>query len=267
MNEIELSFFGEPVLFRTNSPLLSEVLAGCMNMSLPDPDEPEKKDGAVVELTVNEPVININSEQLPQYMFKAVNALARALNYRFLFLHACAFSHNQHCTVFSGPSGSGKTTLSMMAHHMGYNVLGEDLIALDWKKGHVFPILFPFRPRPFTRKLFTKWFGPEAKGLNINRQLGLKSNSKNFPISRLFLTEKENHIIKGMVKATFGHGDMPLHIITNQVATAVTNCHLKHCPQVHIDPFIDKDKILKAFRLWVESESMNCPQMIFKNRS
>ncbi len=267
MREIELSFFGEPVLFRTNSPLLSEVLASCMNMSMLDPHEPVKKIRVVVALTVNEPVNDINSEHLPKYLIKAVNRFALALNHRFLFIHGCAFSHDQHCTVFSGPSGSGKTTLAMLAHRMGYNVLGEDIVALDWKKGHVYPILFPFRPRPFTRNLFNKWFGIENKGLNTSGQLGPISAAKNFPITRLFLTEKENHIVKGMVKATFGHKDIPLRTITHQVAKAVANCHIRHCPQVHIDPQIEKGKIFEAFKLWMESESMDCPHAIFKNRS
>lgn len=266
MREKVLSFFGEPLFIATDSPLLTEVLAGCLNMVLPD-DSVSTRPKAGIALTVEAPLDDILSERLPVYLKEAVDQLAQVLNYRFLFLHACAFSRDHDCIVFSGPSGSGKTTLSMLAHHLGYDVLGEDIIALEWETGHVFPVLFPFRPRPFTRNLIHSWFGDASQRNNTHGKTGSKPVHEKRPMGRLYLSGEDPAIITGLVRSVFGHDKLPLHTIMAQVTRATAQCRVRRCPTVYINPDKDKKKAIEAFNTWIKSESADFPEMIFNSRS
>gem|GEM_PF-5515407 len=79
---------------------------------------------------------------------------AAAVAHRFLLLHGATVVCPQgggapsSATAFVGPSRSGKTTLCLAAAALGCQVLGDDIVALEWHSGRVFAVPSPLRPRP-----------------------------------------------------------------------------------------------------------------------
>jgi len=89
--------------------------------------------------------------------------LTTALLDRFLLLHAAAVvlsrrdrgareSPVPRACLFVGSGGSGKTTLGLAAAQRGHTLMGDDLVALDWRSGRLYAMPFPLRPRPDVRR-------------------------------------------------------------------------------------------------------------------
>lgn len=86
--------------------------------------------------------------------------LCRLLAHRFVFLHASAVAipaaevrsasaghAPPNGALFVGPSGSGKTTLAIAGATLGYRVVSDDVVALEWATGLLRGVPFPLRPR------------------------------------------------------------------------------------------------------------------------
>ncbi|HQP37358.1 MAG TPA: hypothetical protein PLI95_19375, partial [Polyangiaceae bacterium] len=86
-----------------------------------------------------------------------------ALAHRFLLLHGGAVcsppgatrndpaSSEPAAVLFIGPGGSGKTTLVLAATRLGWEPMGDDVVALEWQTGRLFAVSAPYRVRPDTR--------------------------------------------------------------------------------------------------------------------
>jgi hypothetical protein len=267
----EFGFFlsGEALVMRTNRPEMAEILSYYLALpSLVDPSELKGRSPHFFELFVREPIKEDSAESVSSSLVEAVHKLAVALNHRFLFIHGCAFSHKNETTVFCGASGSGKTTLSMVADHLGYPVLGEDIVAVDWKEKSVYPTLIPFRPRPFTRRLLERWY--VAKGMTWEEKAPFRpvKMATGLPLRRLFFSgaEKQSNLVS-IFESTFGHDVLEADILALQIAGALSDCRIRKCPRVRIPSEISEAKIAEVFRRWMESKKMDCPKEIFGKSS
>lgn len=64
-------------------------------------------------------------------------ALATILRQRgYLALHACAVAQDGRALAFVGRSGGGKSTLAELFSQRGYDVLNDDVLAIDFSEGH-----------------------------------------------------------------------------------------------------------------------------------
>ena len=69
-------------------------------------------------------------------------ALATLLRQRgLLVLHACALAHNGEAIAFVGKSGGGKSTLAELFSQQGYDVLNDDVLAIDLSQDR--PLVIP----------------------------------------------------------------------------------------------------------------------------
>lgn len=86
--------------------------------------------------------------------------LCRLLAHRFVFLHASAVAipaaergtpsaghAPPNGALLVGPSGSGKTTLAIAGATLGYRLVSDDAVALEWATGLLYGVPFPLRPR------------------------------------------------------------------------------------------------------------------------
>lgn len=102
---------------------------------------------------------------------------AKLLENDILFMHAAGVSKDEAGYIFPAHGGTGKTTLSLNLSRMGYALLGDDLLLVDFKRALVSPY-----PRPL--HLFT---------YNINTlkdakiSLGLKLTVRTKDCIRFFL--------------------------------------------------------------------------------
>ncbi|MCD4715665.1 MAG: hypothetical protein K8R45_02840 [Desulfobacterales bacterium] len=254
---------------RTNRPEMAEILSYYLALpSLVDPSELKGRSPHFFELFVREPIKEDNAESISSSLVEAIHKLAVALNHRFLFIHGCAFSHKNETTIFCGASGSGKTTLSIVADHLGYPVLGEDIVVVDWKERSVYPILIPFKPRPFTRRLLERWYVSKDKTWEEKAPFRPVKVETGLPLQRLFFSGagKRSNLVS-IFESTFGHDVLEPDILARQIARSLSDCRIKRCPRVRIPPEISEAEMSEVFRIWMESTKMECPKEIFGKSS
>ncbi len=264
-----LEIFGESIVLRTNEPEVVEILAHYLGIPNVQPlmhVGPSVRKWAV---TAESPLVSdCYNENLSSLLLSAVHELAAVLNDRFLFIHGCAFSADDRVIIFCGPSGSGKTTLAMVADALGYPVLGEDIVVLDWSTSKVYPLPVPFRPRPFTRSMVKRLYGFKNGSDQQKLPFRPRPGKKEMPLSRIFISNFAEHTsIEAVFESTFGRSALnPAHLIC-QIRQGLDRCRLFRCPPVRIAPSIGKERIGELFQKWLTSEGMHCPKEIFGARS
>lgn len=264
IKDFGLLILGEPILLRTNSSEMAEILAYFFHSHVTGPLEVRGNRAKLLHLSIPEPSTDFKPASVAHILAHAIQELAVTLNDRFVFIHGCAFIHNGEAIAFCGPSGSGKTTISMVAHHLGYRVLSDDVVAVDWKQRRIYSFPLPFRPRPFTRDLLERWQLSKGKtGSNAN-QLRPYMGNHGFPLRRLYLASGEGssnlHTIR---KSIFGSSELdPLELV-RQINHALADCRIKKCPPVRIAPDIDESNMISVFKQWIQTEEMKCPREIF----
>ena len=243
---------------------MAEILAYFFFSHVLGPFEARGSSMRLLHLSIPEPSTNLKPDSVSHILAHAIQELAVTLNDRFLFIHGCAFLHNGEAIAFCGPSGSGKTTLSMVAHHLGYRVLGDDVVAVDWKQRRIYPFPLPFRPRPFTRDLLERWqLSKRETGSNVD-PLRPHGGKHGFPLRRLYLaSDEETSNLHTILESIFGSSELdPLELV-RQINHALANCRIKKCPPVRIAPDIDESNMISVFKQWIQTEKMKCPQEIF----
>lgn len=204
---------------------------------------------------------------LSSYLLAAVDQLARALNYRFLFLHACGFAFEEKGVLYCGPSGSGKTTLAMICQHWGFDVLGEDMVMIEWQTGKIYPLALHFRPRPFTRDLMSVW---QADILDRHRSLGrpaprTRSRVDNYPLKRLFMAGSAGSRIPFLWQNLFGRSSIKPARLFAQISAALAGCRVESVPVLDIDTRQSESDIKQGFYQWLQSEPAKYPNRLFKS--
>jgi len=266
MKEISFTLLGIPLLFRTNSGYLAEFLPSFLGAA--DMQRDPLPGATIAALRLPESALDHpeDPEKVMPFLARAVHRIAVALNSRFLFLHACGIVFNKRAFLFCGRSESGKTTLAMMAQILGYEVLGEDMVAVEWEAGMVYPLSIPFRPRPFTRKLVSRWAQRSGAG-----EIGFPHRPRACPEGRPLDTVYLQGIgsrsrLEALLKSSFGRPDIPDSDLLLQAARAVRKCRIISCDKVNIDPDIQNSELAAVFRSWAASGLKIPPAAIFGPR-
>ena len=260
--------FGEPLFLDTASGETAEILAYYFGFPFLEP-APRPAEGAnIIPLSeIEEPTESESeSDSLPRLLRRAVFGMAKTLNYRFLFLHASAFAGNGGAVLFSGPGGSGKTTLAMVADALGHPVLGEDIVAVDWRTRMVHPMSMPYRPRPFTRRLLREWGLVPTEGKKIILPVRPGFDPGPAPISRLYLSGGENEsTLTTLLNGAFRPSGINPFLVARQLASAVRDAPIHRTPPLRIRKDLDLKRLENAFLRWIEPGGRVYPPDLFEN--
>jgi hypothetical protein len=261
------SIFGESLILRTNSSDFAENLF--VFMGAPFIEETRDSDDSmdrVIEVTVNRSKGRAE-DAFPYYLLKFFTKIAVVLSSRFVFFHACSIAFDDFVVALCGPSGSGKTTLSMAAHHIGYNVSGEDLTVVEWKNGIVWPLTLPFRPRPWTIELLENWHAEKNTPKKINIPYRPRPFKQNLPLRCFFYAGGTRTVTQGIFESVLGAGRIGAQVLARKIPRALAGCTITKSPPVRIDPFISEKKMADVFELWIKSGTPKLPPEIFGKES
>ncbi len=264
MKTYSFSIFDEHLILQTNSSDFAENLSAYM--SIPFIEEKHLLAGnlgRVIKITASSRDITRTTDDFPYYLLKFFTEMAVILNVRFLFFHACSIAYSDGVIALCGPSGSGKTTLSMAAHHMGYDVLGEDLTVVEWRNGIAWPLSIPFRPRPQTLELLETWHSEKDTAEKIDIPYRPRPCQQNFPLRRFVYAGGTKTATQGIFESILGAGRIGVHTLTKRVPRALANCTIVKSPPVRIDPFVSEKRMKEMFELWINSGTPILPPEIF----
>ncbi len=148
MMKITINFYGERVVVCTRDRQLASQITANFHDMVADGTWCGNDCRGDIEVGWNpgEPADMPFADRWAEFSVRFVRSMA----HRFVFVHAAGVAHAGTATLFAGPSRSGKTTLSLAAAQMGLQVLGDDVVAVEWRTGRVYAVPFPFRPRPDT---------------------------------------------------------------------------------------------------------------------
>lgn len=222
--------------------------------------------GRVLDLSGALP--SLNEDPLPALLLEAVHGLAAVLADRFLFLHGCAFGFEEKAALFCGASGSGKTTLAMVAEHLGYPALGEDLVVVEWETGLVHGLAMPFRPRPFTRELLGGWYRDRGGSWARDAPVQPGSAEGSYPLERLFLAGAgKAPAVEALLECAFGRARLDPVVLVQRAATALRGCTVHRCPQVRIAPGTSEARMKQVMEQWLRRPQDPWPTELFGNGS
>ncbi|MCF8061923.1 MAG: hypothetical protein K9M82_05355 [Deltaproteobacteria bacterium] len=205
-----------------------------------------------------------DEDPLPALLLEAVHGLAAVLADRFLFLHGCAFGFEGKAALFCGPSGAGKTTLAMVAEHLGFPALGEDLVVVDWERGWVHGLAMPFRPRPFTRELLDRWYRDRGGSWARDAPVRPGSTEGTYPLERLFLAGAgKAPAVEALLACAFGRAHLDPAVLVRRAATALKGCTVHRCPQVRIAPGTSEARMKKVMDQWLRRPQDPWPTELF----
>jgi len=151
---LTLNLYGEKCSVLSNRPGLSEQIAANFGPLLTSV-EPAPA-GAAADIRVLHGGARPLLRDWEEFSIQLTNAVAR----RFLLLHAGAVTLRDQqgrpvpparAVAFVGSGRRGKTTCALAALHLGHQLVGDDLVALEWRTGRLFALPFPVRPRRDTR--------------------------------------------------------------------------------------------------------------------
>ena len=173
---LRLDLYGESCTVFSDRPALSEQIAANFGSMLTSA-EPA---GARVSADIR--VLHTGSRSLERDWEELSTQLTDALANRFLLLHAGAVTLRDRreavaqparAVAFVGSGKRGKTTCTLAALQLGHRLVGDDLIALEWRTGRLFAIPFPVRPRSDTLRALGRhsWYAPEEATLPCYRLL------------------------------------------------------------------------------------------------
>ncbi len=266
MTGFSTSLFGESLFLDTASGETAEILAYYFGFPFLEP-APRPVEGAnIISLPEIEEPAESEPDSLPQLLRGAVFGMAKTLNHRFLFLHASAFASKRGAVLFCGPGGSGKTTLAMVAEALGHPVLGEDIVAVDWRTRRVHPLSMPYRPRPFTRRLLREWGLLPTQDKGVVLPVRPTVDSEPAPISRLYLAGGENEpTLTTLFNSTFRPSGINPFYLVRQLTSAIHNLPIHRTPPLRIRKDLDRTELENAFLRWIESAAPACPPDLFEN--
>ena len=256
-------FLGEPLLMRLPSDEAAEALAYCL--ALPELEPVERLEKApLLDLGDRPGLAEEVPERLSGLLLEAVHGLAGALEERFLFLHASAFVHEGKAVLLCGPSGSGKTTLAMAAEVLGYPVLGEDLVVVDWKRGRLRGLAMPFRPRPFTRALLDGWFRARGGSWAGDAPVRPRAARGDFPLDRVCLAGADEDTAAGaLLSCAFGMDFVPPAVLMGRIARAIQQAAVLRCPPLRIPPGTSEARAKQEMAQWLSRPHNPCPEALF----
>lgn len=261
------SIFGENLILQTNSSDFAENLF--VFMGAPFIEETHASDEStdrVIEVTVNRSKGSAR-DAFPCYLLEFFTDMAVVLSTRFLFFHACSIACYDCVMALCGPSGSGKTTLSMAAHHMGYDVPGEDLTVVEWGKGTVWPLSLPFRPRPWTIELLENWHTEKNTPEKIDIPYRPRTCKQKLPLRRFFYAGGTKTATQGIFESVLGAGRIGAQALADRVPKALASCTITKSPPVRIAPFISEKRMADVFELWIKPGTPKLPPEIFGKES
>jgi hypothetical protein len=226
-------------------------------LALPELEPASRLEAAPLLDLRDEPgLVETGPERLPGLLLKAVHGLAGVLEERFLFLHGCALVHEGKALLFCGPSGAGKTTLAMAAEVLGFPVLGEDLVVVDWRRRRVHGLAMPFRPRPFTRALLEGWF--RARGGSWDGDAPVRPGAAEgaYPLDRVCLAGAEDDLAAWtLLSCAFGKAYVSPAVLMGRIARAIEQAAVLRCPPVRVAPGITEARMKEALEQWLGNPS------------
>lgn len=264
MKAFQTTFQGEPLLLKVPSTESAEALA--YYLCLPELRTPPAGGATerVLDLSHMAPFFEEAQEALPPLLLEAVHTLAVVLEDRFLFLHGCGFRFDEKAVLVFGPSGSGKTTLAMVADHLGYPALGEDLVIIEWKRRRVHGLAMPFRPRPFTRKLLGRWYRERGGSWEQDAPVRPRAASGSYPLDRAVLAGgHETTAPEALLACAFGRAGLDAASLVTRITEALSGCMVHRCPQVRIPPGISETRLKQIMEQWLNHPDTPCPKGIF----
>jgi hypothetical protein len=268
VNAYQTRFLGEPLVLRAPSAEAAEALAYYLGLSELTPVERPRAKDRVVDVSGFPIHLRQAPEALSGMLLEAVHELAVLLADRFLLLHGCGFVHRGRAVLLCGPSGSGKTTLAMIAEHLGYAALGEDLVAVEWEPGLVHSLALPFRPRPFTRRLMDQWYARHGGSWEKDAPHRPKEAGGPFPLDRLVLIDAHAQTLpEAVLDCTFGGRDPDPARQLARIAKALSGCAIQRCPRVRVQPDITPYCMREVLESWLTHTHTPCPKELFGSAS
>lgn len=266
MTGFSTSLFGESLFLDTDSGETAEILAYYFGFPFLKPASYPADGANIISFSGIEDPTESEPDSLPRLLRGTVFGMAKTLNYRFLLLHASAFACNGGAVMFCGPGGSGKTTLAMVADALGHSVLGEDIVALDWRTRRVHPLSMPYRPRPFTRRLLRSWGLTPTDGKGVVLPVRPSFDSGPASISRLYLSGGENApTLTTLLNSIFRPVGINPFYVVRQLTSAVQDVPIYRTPPLRIRKDLDRKGLENAFLRWIESGASTCPPDLFEN--
>lgn len=259
MKQFHFSFFGEPIYLQTDSEAFAESLSNFFNIPFTETFSTGRKP---LPSHIRVQAGNNNGAEwrrsLPGKTLDAVQQLAAAVNHRFLFLHGCTIATDDCAVTFCGPSGAGKTTLAMVAHTLGYDVLGEDISIVDWRNGTVLPLPLPYRPRPVTRRFITSLMDG---GGNRKNELAYRPRRRQPKrrLRRLFVCSPQTGCLEAVMRSIFRHSDQHAAEEINRVVRLLSGCWIYRCAPVRFGLDTTLAELAAAFDRWFDRDPTAVP--------
>jgi len=151
-----LDFYGERLTLRTEHPELVNQVLTDLGAFVVGEEPLEGAPSLTLQCAPSDPIS-------PCYL-AFWRALGDTLAHRFLLLHAGAVcsperahprdsdGSSREATLFIGPGGSGKTTMVLAATRLGWQPMGDDVVALEWETARLYSVSAPYRVRPDTKR-------------------------------------------------------------------------------------------------------------------
>ncbi len=268
MISFRTAFQGERLVLRVPYTDAAEDLAYYLCLAGLEPMVEAGPKDRVLDLSRPPSSLSREPDALPSLILDAIHGLAVLLKDRFLFLHACGFCFHGKAVLVCGPSGSGKTTMAMVAEHLGYAALGEDLVTIDWQTGRVHALAMPFRPRPFTREFLNRWYVRRGGSWERDAPIRPQTTSGSFPLVTTILAGvSEDTAPEALLASAFGRAHLDPTSLLKRITRALLACKVLRCPRIRIQPDLSESQLTQVMEQWLNRPETPCPKEIFGDRS